>query len=102
MATSTDEHRREARLPCDKSGSFLKMVGEESFEEGGATVLNFSSEGMLLRLPKAYQPGSILEVRSSDARMGNLTTILEARWSQPDPQSGRNLIGCRTLYASIS
>ena len=102
MATPTNDHRREPRLPCEKSGSFLKMVSEEAFEEGGATVLNFSSEGMLLRLPKAYQPGSILEVRSSDARIGNMTTILEARWSQPDQQSGRNLIGCRTLYASYS
>lgn len=89
-------------MPCEKSGSFLKMVGEESFEEGGATVLNFSSEGMLLRLPKAYQAGSILEVRSSDARIGDLTAILETRWSQPDQQSGRNLVGCRTLYASFS
>jgi hypothetical protein len=83
------------------------MAGKESFEEGGATVLNISSEGMLLHVPKSYDPGAIIELSLPDPRnrQFTFTTILEARWAQSNNKPDRHiqhLVGCRTLYACFS
>ena len=96
------DQRREPRIPCSRAGTYLKMADEESFEEGGTTVLNISSEGMLLHMPQSYDPGSIIELSLQDDRIGHFTTVLEARWTQPHDQPDRYLVGCRTLYAAFS
>ena len=62
MGTHSKEERKEARTPCDKAGRYFTRIEQECFEEGGTTVLNISSEGMLLDLPKAYYVASIIEL----------------------------------------
>jgi len=101
MALRSTEKRREARTPCDNRGSYLKNTAMESYQEGGTTVVNFSSGGMLLHMPKACHPGSIIEVTLPNPKNGQLTTILEARWSQSDKQADtrRYLVGCHALFA---
>lgn len=103
MGTHSKEERKEARTPSDKAGRYFTRIEQECFEEGGTTVLNISSEGMLLDLPKAYYDvASIIELTLPDARHGQFTTMLEPRWSQSRHQPDRYLVGCRTLFACFS
>ena len=101
MAVRSTDQRREARTPCVNRGSFYKNAATESCQEGGTTVLNFSSHGMLLQLPKICAPGAIIELTLSNPRNGQLTAILEARWSRSAKQAHprRYLVGCHALFA---
>lgn len=101
MAVRSTDQRRETRTLCDKRGSFYKNTARQSYQEGGTTVLNFSSHGMLLHMPKTCAPGSIIELTLSNPKNGQLTTILEARWSRSDKQAHprRYLVGCHALFA---
>jgi hypothetical protein len=105
MATRPHEQRKEPRTRCDKSGTYVRMAGETSFEEGATTVLDMSSSGMLLRMPKTYKAGSIIELRLPHTRHGELTAVLETCWSQSSPKRDPHigyLVGCRTLFARLA
>jgi hypothetical protein len=105
---SFPEQRREPRIPCNQTGEYLKSVvtGEVvAFEEGCATVLNKSVEGMLLCLPLSFDPGRILEITLERAGHHHVTTVLEVCWSklrEHDMQADQYLVGCRSLFAYLS
>lgn len=96
------EQRREVRRPSRQIGSYLKSIAAEQveFEEGRATLLNESTQGMLLRISRSFKPGGILEVSFKDAKKHETTTILKVCWSRPVSRGAKaHFIGCRRLLA---
>lgn len=80
----------------------IENAGVE-FEEGTATVLNKSAEGMLLRMPKPVDPGRILEVTFQSEGNPEFHTVLEVRWTKPSTamEPPQYFVGCRSLFACL-
>jgi hypothetical protein len=96
------EQRREVRRPSGQIGSYLKCLAAEKleFEEGRATLLNQSTEGMLLRIAKPFKAGGILEVSFKDGKKHETTTVLKVCWSRPVSRGAKaHLLGCHRLLA---
>jgi PilZ domain len=96
------EQRREARRRSRQIGSYLKSLAAEKleFEEGRATLVNESTQGMLLRISRPFKPGGILEVSFKDAKKHETTTVLKVCWARPVSRGAKaHLIGCRRLIA---
>ena len=69
--------------------------------EGGAFVVNRSTEGMLLLMALAPHAKQLIEVRISRSRWRRTLSIFEPRWTKPRQVESRGdlyLVGCRQKF----
>ena len=69
--------------------------------EGGAFVVNRSTEGMLLLMALAPHAKQLIEVRISRSRWRRTLSIFEPRWTKPrqvESHGDLYLVGCRRKF----
>ncbi|HSL04764.1 MAG TPA: hypothetical protein VK901_14650 [Nitrospiraceae bacterium] len=105
-ATAIDSGRRcEARTDYRSMCSYemLEAIREESvvIGQGGAFVINRSTEGILLLMALAPHVKQLIEVRTSRSGGARTANIFETRWTrslQVELQINLYLVGCKRIF----
>lgn len=95
------EERMDYRHMC--SYEIRKIISGESviIGEGGAFVVNRSTEGLLLLMDLAPHAKQLIEVRISHSRWRKIVSIFEPRWTKPrqvESHGDLYLVGCRRKF----
>jgi len=104
MTLNLAEQRGELRKPSHQAVTYLKSlikVDTITFDEGLGTILNESLNGALVRIPRSYNAGDIIEVQLRRPGERPPITLFEVCWSQPVRhgfETQGSLIGCRRLF----
>ena len=99
------EERKDYRYMC--SYEIREAIGGESvvIGEGGAFVVNWSEEGILLLMALAPQAKQLIEVHISHSGWRKTLSIFEHRWTklrQVESHGDLYLVGCRRKFGPWS
>lgn len=107
MTLQLAEQRGQLRHPSEQVARYLKslITGDTiMFEEGSVTIRNESLNGALLKVPRLFHDGDILEVNIKQPAGPPVTTLFEVCWSQTLErwsESQSYVIGCRRMFLLV-